>query len=105
MSDLSARSPSTSLSAPRIIDFPVPVSPVTTLKPGTNSQSSDSTNARFRIRKDRSVAGTERLCKGAAAFFQYARRCADHHISRYWDLHGRTVDPLLVQRGPLHRST
>ena len=53
-----------------MIDFPVPVSPVTTLKPEASSQSSDSTKARFRIRSDRSVAGTERLCKGAAVFFQ-----------------------------------
>jgi hypothetical protein len=70
ISDLSARSPRTSLSPPTMTDLPVPVSPVTTLNPDASSQSSDSTKARFRIRSDRNVAGTDRLCKGATVFFQ-----------------------------------
>ena len=36
MSDLSARSPSKSCSAPMMIDLPAPVSPVTAVKPGAH---------------------------------------------------------------------
>src|SRR5213595_1894914 len=50
ISDLSARSPSKSCSAPIMIDFPAPVSPVTATNPGPNCHSSSSTSARFLIR-------------------------------------------------------
>src|SRR6266550_8883191 len=50
MSDLSARSPSKSCSAPMMIDFPAPVSPVTAIKPDRICHSSASTSARFFIR-------------------------------------------------------
>jgi hypothetical protein len=49
ISDLSARSPSTSLSAPTMTDLPAPVSPVTPIRPGPSSQTSSSTRARLRI--------------------------------------------------------
>src|SRR5882757_2985256 len=48
--DLSARSPSKSCSAPMMIDFPAPVSPVTATNPGPICHSSSSTSARFLIR-------------------------------------------------------
>src|SRR5882724_9488699 len=48
--DLSARSPSKSCSAPMMIDFPAPVSPVTATNPGPSCHSSSSTSARFLIR-------------------------------------------------------
>src|SRR5512132_116435 len=50
ISDLSARSPSKSCSAPIMIDFPAPVSPVTATNPGPICHSSSSTSARFLIR-------------------------------------------------------
>src|SRR5205823_9616876 len=50
MSDLSARSPSKSCSAPMMIDLPAPVSPVTAMNPGAICHSSSSTSARFLIR-------------------------------------------------------
>src|SRR5262249_26525521 len=50
ISDLSARSPSKSCSAPIMIDFPAPVSPVTAINPGPVCHSSSSTSARFLIR-------------------------------------------------------
>src|SRR6476659_6674111 len=50
ISDLSARSPSKSCSAPMMIDFPAPVSPVTATNPGSICHSSSSTSARFLIR-------------------------------------------------------
>src|SRR5580765_382677 len=50
ISDLSARSPSKSCSAPMMIDFPAPVSPVTATNPGPNCHSSSSTSASFLIR-------------------------------------------------------
>src|SRR5262245_51968749 len=50
ISDLSARSPSKSCSAPIIIDFPAPVSPVTATNPGPICHASSSTSARFLIR-------------------------------------------------------
>src|SRR6478752_4056460 len=51
ISDLSARSPSKSCSAPMMIDFPAPVSPVTAINPGAICHSSSSTSARFLILK------------------------------------------------------
>src|SRR5262245_52888244 len=50
ISDLSARSPSKSCSAPIMIDFPAPVSPVIATNPGPICHSSSSTSARFLIR-------------------------------------------------------
>src|SRR5215471_17280691 len=50
ISDLSARSPSKSCSAPMMIDFPAPVSPVIATNPGAICHSSSSTSARFLIR-------------------------------------------------------
>src|SRR5438132_10164311 len=50
ISDLSARSPNKSCSAPMMIDFPAPVSPVTATNPGSICHSSSSTSARFLIR-------------------------------------------------------
>src|SRR5881392_2415932 len=52
MSDLSARSPSKSCSAPMMIDFPAPVSPVTAVNPCAKCHSSSSTRARFVIRNN-----------------------------------------------------
>src|SRR6478752_9973531 len=49
ISDLSARSPSKSCSAPIMIDFPSPVSPVTATNPAPICHSSSSTSARFLI--------------------------------------------------------
>src|SRR5947207_2894423 len=57
MSDLSARSPSKSCSAPMMIDFPAPVSPVTAIKPDRICHSSASTSARFFIRSRVRMAG------------------------------------------------
>ena len=48
--DLSARSPSKCCSAPIIIHFPAPVSPVIATNPGPICHSSSSTSARFLIR-------------------------------------------------------
>ena len=67
MSDLSARSPSTSLSAPTMMLFPEPVSPVTAMKPGPSSHSSSSTRARLRIRSETSMG---RVTKRSARFVQ-----------------------------------
>src|SRR5215471_2505127 len=50
ISDLSARSPNKSCSAPIMIDFPAPVSPVIATNPGPICHSSSSTSARFLIR-------------------------------------------------------
>src|ERR1035441_9924740 len=50
MSVRSARSPSTRLSAPRMMDLPAPVSPVMTLQPGCNSSVRSLTRARFLMR-------------------------------------------------------
>src|SRR6266446_7313127 len=57
MSDLSARSPSKSCSAPMMIVFPAPVSPVTAIKPGPICHWSSSTSARFFIRNRVRMAG------------------------------------------------
>src|SRR5262245_17245172 len=56
ISDLSARSPSNSCSAPMIIDFPAPVSPVIATNPGPICHSSASTSARFLIRNSVRIA-------------------------------------------------
>src|SRR5215831_2650251 len=50
ISDLSARSPNKRCSAPIMIDFPAPVSPVIAINPGYTCHSSCSTSARFLIR-------------------------------------------------------
>src|SRR5262249_6695474 len=50
ISDLSARSPNKRCSAPMMIDFPAPLSPVTATNPGPICHSSSSTSARFLIR-------------------------------------------------------
>ena len=52
----SARSPKRNFSAPRMTDFPAPVSPVTAVNPAASSHSSSTTRARFRILRDRSIA-------------------------------------------------
>ncbi len=56
MSDLSARSPRSNLSAPIMIDLPAPVSPVTAVKPGCRFHSKSSTRARFLIRSKLNTA-------------------------------------------------
>src|SRR5262249_2950990 len=61
ISDLSARSPSKSCSAPMMIDFPAPVSPVTAMNSAPICHSSSSTSARFLIRSRVRMAGIERL--------------------------------------------
>src|SRR3990167_3537334 len=51
----SARSPIRNLSAPKIIDLPAPVSPVTATNPDGKSQESSSTRAKLRILSERSI--------------------------------------------------
>src|SRR5690242_14004176 len=55
MTSALARSPSKSPSAPTMIDFPAPVSPVRTLNPGASGEASDSMIAKFRIRSSLSI--------------------------------------------------
>src|SRR5215470_16004992 len=52
---VSKRSPRSSDSASSKIDFPAPVSPVSTVKPAPNSASRDSTTAKLRIDSRRSM--------------------------------------------------
>src|SRR4029077_9941679 len=61
ISDLSARSPSKSCSAPIIIDLPAPVSPVIATNPGPICHSSSSTSARFLIRNSVRTADIREL--------------------------------------------
>ena len=64
----SARSPSTRLSAPIMIDFPAPVSPVTALNPGRNSSVRSETSARFLMRNVTSMAAFDGAKSAGLAF-------------------------------------
>src|SRR5438094_8587850 len=100
--DLSARSPSKSCSAPMMIDFPAPVSPVTATNPGPICNSSSSTNARFLIRNsvrtadirepDQSHARNPRLQispnNSAFALFDELDEFSDLLGLRQFSLHG-----------------
>ncbi len=66
INDFSARSPSTSLRAPTMTDFPAPVSPVTLIKPGPSSHESSSTKAKLRILRSVSIWGTPGIMQGTA---------------------------------------
>ena len=69
MSDLSARSPSKSCSAPMMIDLPAPVSPVTAMNFGPICHSSSSTSARFLIRSRVRTVGIGKLKVPGAGLF------------------------------------
>ena len=64
----SKRSPSSSASASSRIDLPAPVSPVSTVKPGSSSRSSASTTTKLRIESRRSIGRRDgaRVSAGAS---------------------------------------
>ena len=62
----SKRSPSSNASASTSIDLPAPVSPVSTVKPGSNSTSSFSTTTKLRIDSACSIAANRRADQSEA---------------------------------------
>ena len=90
----SARSPRRSFTAPSMMDFPAPVSPVMATKPEGGSHSRSSTSARLRMRRDASVADIRELCHPPAPFPSDGK--SSNHISRHGHIARHSSDWLRV---------